>query len=93
MYQGGKLRVCVTPREDAVAGGIFMRAIDNFYWTRESIYQPAITPHQQAAPLTRIECEPGMLVCAFETLLRAAFFYRPGRVDGYGIGWLQVCMF
>jgi hypothetical protein len=68
-----------------------MRAIDSFYWTRETIYQTAIIPHQTAAPLTLIECEPGMTVCAFTTLLRASFFYKRGRVDGAGIGWLQVC--
>jgi hypothetical protein len=84
-------RVCVTPTDDALKAGVYMRAIDSFYWTRETIFQTAIRPHQTAASLTMIECEPGMRVCAFSTLLKASFFYKRGRVDGAGIGWLQVC--
>jgi hypothetical protein len=90
IYQGMPTRVCVTPNEEARADGIYMRAIDSFYWTRETIYQTAMTPHQRAAPLTDIECVPGVIICAFTTILKAAFFYKLGRVDGAGIGWLQV---
>jgi hypothetical protein len=91
IFQGMATRVCVTPNDEARRDGVYMRAIDSFYWTRETIYQTAIIPHQTAAPLTLIECEPGMTVCAFTTLLRASFFYIRGRVDGAGIGWMQVC--
>ena len=67
-----------------------MRAIDSFSWTRQDIYQPAVLAHAEPAPLTEVECEPGMEICAFETLFKAAFFFKLGSVDGLGIGWLQV---
>jgi hypothetical protein len=90
IYQGQSTRVCVTPTAESLQAGVYMRAIDSFSWTRQDIYQPAIFPHAEPAPLTEVECEPGMEICAFETLFKAAFFYKLGRVDGMGIGWLQV---
>lgn len=90
IFQGMLTKVCVTPTDRALADGVYMRAIDSFYWTRETIYQTAITPHQTAAALTEINCEPGMIVCSFATILKGPFFYRLGRVDGAGFGWLQV---
>jgi hypothetical protein len=90
IYQGRLTRVCVTPNAEAQADGVYMRAIDSFYWTRDTIFQTAINPRQNAAPLTEIECVPGMLICAFTTILRAGFFFKRGRVGGAGIGWLQV---
>jgi len=89
IYQGTPTRVCVTPNAEARADGVYMRAIDSFYWTRDTIFQTAITPHQVAAPLTEIECVPGMRICAFTTMLRADFFFKRGRVGGAGFGWLQ----
>jgi hypothetical protein len=90
IYQGQIHRVCVTPTADALKAGVYMRAIDSFSWTRQDIYQPAILPPAKPAALTEVECEPGMEICAFETLFKAAFFYKLGRIDGMGIGWLQV---
>lgn len=90
IYQGTLTKVCVTPTDDALASGVYMHAIDSFYWTRETIYQSAINPHQAAQPLTQVSCEPGMKVCSFVTMLKADFFYRLGRVVGAGVGWLQV---
>ena len=90
IFVGMPTRVCVTPDAEARAAGVYMRAIDSFYWTRDTIYQTAIFSHQEAAPLTEIECEAGMLVCAFTTILKAKFFFKRGIVDGAGIGWLQV---
>ena len=94
IFQGQLTRVCVTPNDYSLQNGVYMRAIDSFYWTRDTIYQPAIYPHESQATLTQIYCEPGLIICAFETLLKAAFFYSPGIVDGSGVGWLQVrCFF
>jgi hypothetical protein len=90
IFQGAPVKVCVTPREEALADGVYMRAVDSFYWTRESIYQAAIVPNQVAAPLTEIDCVPGMIVCTFLTLLKGDFFYKLGQVYGAGVGWLQV---
>jgi hypothetical protein len=90
IWAGMSTKVCVTPDDEARAAGIYMRAIDSFVWARETIYQTAIYSHEQAAPLTAIDCEPGMLICSFKTLLKAAFYYTEGFVDGAGIGWLQV---
>jgi hypothetical protein len=90
IYQGQTHRVCVTPTAESLNAGVYMRAIDSFAWTRKDIYQPAIFPPAEPAPLTEVECEPGMEICAFETLFKAAFFYKLGRIDGMGIGWLQV---
>lgn len=92
IFQGMLTKVCVTPIDEALADGVYMRAIDTFYWTRETIYQPAIFPLQTPAPLTEVTCEPGMKICSFVTLLRGDFFYRLGRVYGAGVGWLQVCI-
>lgn len=90
IFQGAPVKVCVTPRDEALADGVYMRAVDSFYWTRETIYQAAIVPNQEAAPLTEITCVPGMIICSFLTLLKADFFYKLGQVYGAGIGWLQV---
>jgi hypothetical protein len=92
IYQGQTHRVCVTPTPEALRAGVYMRAIDSFSWTRLDIYQPAIVPPAEPAPLTEVDCEPGMEICSFETLFKAAFFYKLGRIDGMGTGWLQVCI-
>lgn len=90
IFQGMPTKVCVTPVEQALQDNVYMHAIDSFYWTRETTYQAAITPKQEAAPLTIIDCEPGRVVCSFVTLLKADFFYKLGRAYGTGFGWLQV---
>ena len=90
IFQGAPVKVCVTPQKEALADGVYMRAVDSFSWTRETIYQAAIVPNQEPAPLTEINCEPGMIICSFITLLKADFFYKLGDVYGAGIGWLQV---
>lgn len=90
IWAGMTTKVCVTPNDEARAAGIYMRAIDSFVWSRQNIAQTAIYTHQQAAQLTEIDCEPAMLVCSFKTLLKSAFYYTEGTVDGAGVGWLQV---
>ncbi len=90
IYQGTLTKVCVTPTEEALANGVFMHSIDSFFWTRETIYQASILPNQAVEPFAKVNCEPGMKVCSFVTLLKSDFFYRLGRVVGAGVGWLQV---
>ena len=93
IYQGMIVQVCVTPNSRALQDNIYMHSIDSFYWTRESIYQPAIVPSPNqvaASSLTfNIQCLPGMTICTFQTILKNSFFYKLGDVVGYGIGWLQ----
>lgn len=90
IFSGMVIRVCVTPDETAKAAGVNMRLIETFVWTRESIFQTSMNYLQAPTPSTKVECEPGMLVCAFETFLKPQFFYRRGNVTGSGFGWLQV---
>jgi len=80
IFQGAPVKVCVTPTKEALDNEVYMRAIDSFSWTRETIYQAAIIPNQEAAPLTEINCVPGMVICSFITLLKADFFYKLGQV-------------
>lgn len=90
IFLGMPIRVCVTPDEAARAAGVYMRAIESFSWTRESIFQTAISPTQEVAPLSEIDCKPGMTVCAITTYLKSTFFYKLGNATGAGVGWLQV---
>jgi hypothetical protein len=90
IYLGQAIRVCVTPNEVARNNDVYMQAIEQFAWTRDSIHQQAISPMQEAAHLTTIECEPGMLICAFTTFLSMPFFYKLGYANGAGSGWLRV---
>lgn len=94
-----------SPVEKALAAGVYMQATDSFYWTRETIYQPAILLNQTPALLSEINCEPGMITCSYMallksnlfytysymTLFKANFFYQLGQVYGRAnAGWLQV---
>ncbi|KAL3916472.1 MAG: hypothetical protein SGILL_005162 [Bacillariaceae sp.] len=88
IYLGQSIRVCVTPNAEARANNVYMRAVTEFAWTRGSIHQQAIRD-LKAAHLTDVECEPGMLVCAFTTFLKMPFFFKLGWANGAGAGWLQ----
>jgi hypothetical protein len=89
IYMGQPIRVCVTPNEEAQANDVYMRAIEQFAWTRGTIHQQAIHATQMEAHLTEIECEAGMKICAFTTFLKMPFFYKLGWASGAGSGWLQ----
>ncbi|KAL3916812.1 MAG: hypothetical protein SGILL_005009, partial [Bacillariaceae sp.] len=89
IYLGQSIRVCVTPNEEARNNDVYMRAIEQFAWTRGSIHQQAVHATQKEAHLTEIECEAGMEVCAFTTFLKMPFFYKLGWASGTGSGWLQ----
>jgi hypothetical protein len=74
-----------------------MRYIDTFSWTRDYggtigvVNQAAIVNRQAASnDLTELECTPGSLVCAFESILFASMFRTPGVVSGSGIASMQL---
>jgi hypothetical protein len=89
--QGSVIRVCVTPDGDAVDAGIFMRSLDDFTFTRDSVSQEAITDYNTEAPngLTFLSCSNGLPLCYFETILIAAFYSSIGTVLGAGTGSMQ----
>jgi hypothetical protein len=91
--QGESVRVCVVPNEETLAEGALLRYIEEFTFTREEHEQVAILPGTEGAPateLTVVSCEAGSVLCAFETLLGAEFFYGGvGIVHGTGTAFLQ----
>jgi hypothetical protein len=95
--QGSVIKVCVTPDEDAVNDGIFMRSIDSFSFIRD---QASGTPVEQVAVQNQAEALnllttysnsdcTGSLVCHFSTILFAQFYTSVGSVDGSGIASMQ----
>lgn len=93
--QGSVIRVCVRPDEEARGDGVYMRAILSFRFTRDPdqnppVVQVAIKDREEAENnLTSLDCEAGMLVCAFESILFAAFYRVPGMVEGTGSAIMQ----
>ena len=88
--QGSIVRVCVRPTFQAVASGGYMRAIDDFHFYRGQISQDAVVDGMPSSDgLTDVNCQPGSLVCSFETLLYAYFFRVAGLVSGEGTATLQ----
>jgi hypothetical protein len=95
--QGEIIRVCVTPNQDAIDDGVFMRYIDSFSWQRDYggsigvITQAAIVDRLPADnDLTELECIPGSLVCSFQSILFASMYRTPGAVTGSGIASMQL---
>ena len=94
--QGAIIRVCVRPTQEGRDDGIYMREIQSFAFTRTysdsrpDANQVAI---ENSAPanngLTDLFCENGWEVCAFETILFAAFYRDSGVVAGSGIASMQ----
>lgn len=97
LVQGSKVRVCVKPTDDALADGVYMRSVDSFTYYRDNlatgnrINQVALKDGASAnLQLTEHFCERGWEMCYFDTLLNADFYFKAGRVYGYGEAWLQV---
>jgi len=94
--QGQTIRVCVTPVPEVLASGGLMRQIEKFDFFRmtpNQVSQSAILPETggvPADPLTIVQCRPGSMICAFETLLNANFFTGEGIVNGQGLAYLQL---
>lgn len=83
--QGQTVRVCVTPTQETLERGFRMRQLDSFTYRREipfSTRQVAISPGGVLDALTVLQCRPGSVVCAFETLLFADFFVSEGVISG-----------
>jgi hypothetical protein len=89
--QGSVIRVCVKPQAEAATAGIFMRSLDDFTFSRNSISQPAIIGYNEAATngLTSLSCGNGFPLCSFDTILFAAFYSTTGVVVGSGTGSMQ----
>jgi hypothetical protein len=91
--QGESIRICVTPTDQTLSEGAFLRYLDEFTFRRGEHFQVAIeagTGGSPASQLTVISCTPGSLICAFETLLGAEFFEGGiGVVYGEGTAFLQ----
>ena len=86
--QGQTIRVCVTPVQEVLDYGGLMSQIERFTFFRQLpavIQQSAIDPNTGGVPadqLTVVQCRPGSIICAFETLLNADFFTEEGIVKG-----------
>jgi len=94
--QGQTVRVCVTPVPEVLAAGGLMRQIEKFDFFRQI---PTVTSQSAILPgtdgvaadlLTVVQCRPGTMVCAFETLLGAKFFQGEGIINGQGLAYLQI---
>ncbi len=97
VVQGVKVRVCVQPTDDALQDGVYMRSVDSFRYQRQKpeggllVTQVALRDGKSADPaMTEHFCERGWELCYFDTILKADFYFGPGRVIGYGEAWLQV---
>jgi hypothetical protein len=69
-----------------------MRNIQSFTLSKGQINQVAIVDRAAAAnDLTEVlySCEPGYVICHFDTILFPAFFAHEGEVKGTGIANLQ----
>eukprot|EP00535_Pseudo-nitzschia_heimii_P005553 CAMPEP_0197187008 /NCGR_PEP_ID=MMETSP1423-20130617/15061_1 /TAXON_ID=476441 /ORGANISM="Pseudo-nitzschia heimii, Strain UNC1101" /LENGTH=385 /DNA_ID=CAMNT_0042638479 /DNA_START=225 /DNA_END=1382 /DNA_ORIENTATION=- len=94
--QGQAIRVCVTPIQEVLDYGGFMRQIENFDFFRQipvPTQQAAINPDTggiAADQLTVVQCRPGSIICAFETMLKADFFTEEGVIAGQGLAYLQL---
>jgi hypothetical protein len=96
--QGSIIRICVRPDETARDDSVYMKSIVSFRFTREfenptqnpPVVQIAVEDEQEAGNhLTSLYCEAGMLVCAFESILFAAFYRDPGMIQGSGTALMQ----
>jgi hypothetical protein len=96
--QGSIIRICVRPDETARDDSVYMKSIVSFRFTREfenptqnpPVVQVAVENEQEAGNhLTSLYCEAGMLVCAFESILFAAFYRDPGMIQGSGTALMQ----
>merc|ERR1712183_776992 len=101
--QGETVRICVSPTRRALDDGAKMRSLESFTFyipdtsgatTGNIVEQVAIFPNTggvPADPLTIVSCDPGTIVCAFETLLNANFFQTSSNaVFGEGSAYLMI---
>lgn len=91
--QGKSVRICVSPNGETLAKGAAMKRVEEFRFARDDATQVSISPNSggvAADALTVVSCQPGSTVCAFETLLGAAFFEGAGTVTGTGTAYLQL---
>jgi hypothetical protein len=90
--QGSLIKICVKPKADAIAAGVFMREILSFEFVRVDISstQKAIVAGKPSLNgLTKLDCQAGYEICSFSTVLMAKFYASPGTVSGNGIASMQ----
>jgi hypothetical protein len=81
------IRVCVTPDKDATDRGVFIRYIASFFFEQgENTTQLAVEPtgKEAADNATLLFCNPGDLICVFETTLSENFFKSGEPAVGIG---------
>jgi hypothetical protein len=92
--QGDLFRICIKPDADARSDGLYMRRLDNIYYTRQDIpglIQFAIEGGlEDFYGMSKIYCERGDEVCRVDTIIRAEFFSSPGMVNVVGIASMQL---
>jgi hypothetical protein len=97
--QGQVITVCVEPEQEAKDDGIYMRSVDDFFFSRPGttalpagVRQDAIVDNIAAGNLlttyTPADCA-GTLVCTFSTILFAQFYTSLGEVNGAGVASMQ----
>jgi hypothetical protein len=97
--QGQVITVCVEPEQEAKDDGIYMRSVDDFFFSRPAstavpagVRQDAIVENAEAGNLltsyTPSDCA-GSLVCTFSTILFAQFYTSRGEVNGAGVASMQ----
>jgi hypothetical protein len=91
--QGEIIHVCVTPEDEAITDGIFMRSIDDFAFTRDGgVRQVAIQDGAEAGNLLtsyNADTCTGAQFCRFSTILFAQFYSATGTVSGEGVASMQ----
>jgi hypothetical protein len=97
--QGEVITVCVEPEQEAKDDGIFMRSVDDFFFSRPGttalpagVRQEAIVDNAEAGNLlttySPTDCA-GTLTCTFSTILFAQFYTSLGEVNGAGVASMQ----
>ena len=93
-YEQGELyRICIKPDPEAISLGLYMRRIDNLFYSRQDV--PGLVQYAVEGGITdfyglsEVFCDRGSDVCRVETIIRSEFFATPGMVNVVGIASLQ----
>ena len=89
--QGGRIRVCIETDEFTAGFGAVMRSINSFNLERGDVLQRVVAPKSVVVdPLsTRMDCDPGQVVCSIDCSISNDFFYSDGFLTAAGVVELQ----
>jgi hypothetical protein len=91
--QGELFSFCIGPDADAKSDGLYMRRIDNMYFSRPDMPGYIQFAVEGAIPdffgMSDVKCNRGDEVCRVETIIRAEFFSSPGMINLVGTASLQ----